>query len=86
MFAMAKNSLKDLTYYRIKALDKLNTFRRIPLLICPLFFTKDFPITDIHRLVSLFGYSPNITAHILVWAPCVNAGGVGLVRTYLALA
>jgi len=43
----------------MNALDKLNTFRRIPLLI--------FPIPDIHLLVSLFGYLPQITAHI----PCL---------------
>jgi len=60
-------NLKDLTCYGIKALDKLNTFRRIPLLICSLFFTEDFPITDIHLLVSLFGYLPQITAHTPFW-------------------
>jgi len=32
MFAIAKNSLKDLTCYGIKALDKLNIFHRILLL------------------------------------------------------
>jgi len=42
MFDMAKNSLQDLTCYGIKALDKLNTFRRIPLLICSLFSPKTF--------------------------------------------
>jgi len=46
MFAMAKNSLKDLSCYGIKALDKLNTFRKIPLLytvyILMVFLSKTF--------------------------------------------
>jgi len=50
----------------MNALDKLITFRRILLLICSVFFTEGFPIPDIHLLVSLFGYRPQITAHI----PC----------------
>jgi len=50
----------------LNALDKLYTFRRprIPLAICSLFFTEDFPIADIHLLVSPFGCFPQITAHI----------------------